>query len=415
MSLISDYLTRRAEQRAERRAQDARDRLCTELRTDLDWTWRQVCEHHGLCHRVDTPTGATAVIPRLLAVDPTPDGVVLVVQLLPGQVPDDFTAAADRIAAAFGVPLVRVTPRGTHWIRLALLHRDPLDGEVTIERPDIAPASVTERLILIARSEAGDPIQLTWTQAPHVCVQGATRSGKSVWCYSVLGQLVRLDDVLIAGSDPSGLLLGRPYEGTRHHEWQATGSGDVLAHLHLLRRLVAEMDDRIADLPPRADKWETFTPDRPLVVVVLEEFAGLLRLASTLPAPRGEAKLRDQLLGLYGRLVSEGHKAGFRLLVITQRADATIVGGFERGQLAMKLSFRVDDDEALPMLHGSAGRPLVGEHRYAPPGVALLDSPTHRLSRVRGPRLPGPDEQADYARYWDEIRTVAACRDDQAA
>ncbi|WP_158071650.1 hypothetical protein [Pseudonocardia sp. Ae717_Ps2] len=44
-----------------------------------------------------------------------------------------------------------------------------------------------------------------------------------MWCYSALAQLARLDDVLIAGSDLSGLLLGRPYVGTRHHEWQATG------------------------------------------------------------------------------------------------------------------------------------------------------------------------------------------------
>ncbi|WP_075334958.1 hypothetical protein [Pseudonocardia sp. Ae717_Ps2] len=63
-------------------------------------------------------------------------------------------------------------------------------------------------------------------EGPHVCIQGATRSGKSVWCYSALAQLARLDDVLIAGSDLSGLLLG-VLRGYRHHEWQATGSADV--------------------------------------------------------------------------------------------------------------------------------------------------------------------------------------------
>lgn len=407
MSLIRDYRTRRDQQRTA----DALDRLAFELRADLAWTWRQLCEHVRLCKTVDTPTGPTDVVPRLVHVDPTGDDLVLVVQLLPGQKPEDFTAYADRIAYTFGVPLVRIVERRPYWIRVQLLGRDPLDVQViTGTAAESNAGSVNDQRILIAQDEAGAPITQTWAAAPHSCVQGRTRSGKSVWCYSVLGQLARLDDVLIAGSDPSGLLLGRPYDGSRHREWQATGSHDVLAHLQLLRRLVEEMDARISDLPARADKIEHFTPERPLMPVVLEEFAGLLRLASTLPTPRGEAKVRDQLLGLYGRLVSEGHKAGFRLLVVTQRADATIVGGFERGQLATKISFAVDDDEALPMLHGSTSRPLVTEHRYALPGVALLDSPTHRLGRVRGPRLPGPDEDTDYARYWDEIAAATACR-----
>ncbi|WP_075334962.1 hypothetical protein [Pseudonocardia sp. Ae717_Ps2] len=52
-------------------------------------------------------------------------------------------------------------------------------------------------------------------------------------------------------------------------------------------------------------------------MVVLEEFAGLLRLASTAPVEKGQPKMREQLLALYGRLVSEGHKAGLRLMVVT--------------------------------------------------------------------------------------------------
>jgi hypothetical protein len=398
-----------------RRTEHARDRLALELRADLAWTWHRVCEHVGLCRTVSVAAGQTVVVPKLVTVDPTGPDLALMVQLLPGQTPQDFEGEAVRIAAAFGVLSICVSPRGPHWVRIELVTSDPLDVAVTAHPPVRSVWSVSEYRVAVAQDEHGAPIAQTWVEAPHTCVQGRTRSGKSVWTYSVLAQLAALDDVRIAGSDPSGLLLGRPYAGTRHHEWQATGSADVPAHLDLLRRLVADMDARIGDLPPRVDKLTAFTPDRPLVVVVLEEFAGLLRLASTLSAPRGEAKIRDQLLALYGRLVSEGHKAGFRLLVITQRADATVIGGFERGQLGMKISFAVDDDEALPMLHGSSARRLVDLHRTAPPGVALLDTPTIRLQRVRGPRLPGPDADSDYARYWDEISTGAACLRDLAA
>lgn len=401
---------RRAARRARRIARDL-DRLALDLREDYSHIWSQVCEHLGLCHSVQVAAGTTVTTPRLVGVDVNGEHLALIVRLLPGQLPADFSEHAEQIAPALGVPLVRITPRSLGWVRIDLLHTDPLDVPVTtpIHR---APRSVADHPVLIAQDENGAPIAETWTRAPNAVVQGATRSGKSVWCYSVLAQLAGFDDVLIAGSDPSGLLLGRPWEKSRHREWQATGSRDVLAHVALLRRLVDEMDDRIADLPPRVDKLEDFTPDRPLIVVVLEEFAGLLRLASTVPTPaKGEPaagiKVREQLLTLYGRLVSEGHKAGLRLLVITQRADATVVGGFERGQLGLKLSFRVDDREALPMLHGDEARPMGNTHRYAPPGVALLDTPSVPLRRVRGPRLPG-DEEADYARFWDEIAAVTA-------
>ncbi|OLM27581.1 hypothetical protein Ae717Ps2_7357c [Pseudonocardia sp. Ae717_Ps2] len=94
--------------------------------------------------------------------------------------------------------------------------------------------------------------------------------------------------------------------------------------------------------------------------------------------------------------------------MVTQRADATVVGGFERGQLGLRISFRLDDPEALVMLHGQSARDHLEEHQLAPPGVALVQAPARPLGRVRGPRLMGPSEDADYARYWDEIADGAA-------
>lgn len=394
-----------------RRTEREQERAGRELVDRLSGPWRCACEHVGLSRTVQVASGATVVVPVLARADVSGDDPALMVKLMPGQLPDDFRASevADRLAAALGCDRIRVHPRGPHWVRIELLSGDPLDGDVTTPLP-ARDRSVNDVEILVARDELGTPLAMPWSQAPNACVQGATRSGKSVWCYSVLAQLGRLDDAVIAGSDPSGLLLGRPWEGTRHREWQATGSSDVLAHRDLLVRLVEEMDRRIAALPDRADKLVEFTAGQPLIVVVLEEFAGLLRLASTTTAPKGEPKLRDQLLALYGRLVSEGHKAGLRLLVITQRADATVIGGFERGQLGLRISFRVDDAEALVMLHGQDARAELAQHRYSPAGVALVQAPAVELGRVRGPRLPGPSEDADYARFWDEIQQGAPAR-----
>jgi len=89
--------------------------------------------------------------------------------------------------------------------------------------------------------------------------------------------------VLVCGCDPTGLLW-RPFAGSRHAEWRVSGLADLATHQDLLTRLVDEMDARIADLPADRDTIET-TPERPLLVVVLEEYAAC-SARSTRPRPR---------------------------------------------------------------------------------------------------------------------------------
>jgi S-DNA-T family DNA segregation ATPase FtsK/SpoIIIE len=368
--------------------------------------WRRLCDHLGLSYTVHAAAGPTVITPRVVSVDVwSGSDPVLVVELLPGQLISDLAQHSERLLGELGARYLRISARGQRHVRIELLQADPLAESVTVPAVLERGGLVGERPVMIAQSDAGRPLWLSWDQAPHCVVQGATRSGKSVWCYSVLGQLASCRDVLITGSDPSGILLGRPYEGTRHRDWQVVGSANVLDHLSVLRRLVGEMDRRITSLPEREDKI-TPTVDMPLMVVVLEEFAGLLRLASVLPSAAREAKVVDQLRSLYSRLVTEGHKVGVRLLIVSQRADATIVGGFERGQLDLRISFRVTDPEALLMLHPEA-RDHYAAHRQAPAGVALLETLGQPLIRVRGPRL-AEHESSDYARYWDQIRAASA-------
>lgn len=87
-----------------------------------------------------------------------------------------------------------------------------------------------------------------------------------------------------------------------------------------------ERTRRLADLGIAA--YEEFSSDLPLRVFVLEEYAGLLRQATAhdeglKPAERTAGKIKQRV----GRLVSEGAKAGIRIILITQRMDATIVDG----------------------------------------------------------------------------------------
>lgn len=255
--------------------------------------------------------------------------------------------------------------------------------------------------MLIGRDELGDALGHAFADAAHVALQGQNGAGKSQFAYGLLAQLAGADDVRIAGSDITGLLLGRPWEGTVHRRWQATGTADLEEHATLLERLVGVMDDRLAALPDRTDKLAP-TPERPLFLVVVEEFPGLLRAAAGLLKPgRGERSVLDRIKAANLRLLSEGRKVAFRVVTLAQRAEAEAMGGgYARDQYALRLSFRVPGD-SLEMLHGAAVRDLAQQHATAPPGVAVLSVPGRELVRVRVPYL------GDYAEYCDRIARTA--------
>lgn len=409
MSLLTTWRERRAVRAADHRLAVER----AVLRESMLDTWRNLCENlDGLNYPVQVATGTTVRTPRLMSVTPELDDVYrLNIRMLEGQVPADFVQHSGRIAGTFDVPLCRVAPDARDRVlHVRLYRRDPLDIDVPVP-PAPRSSSVNDTPVILAVAEGGGLISTTWDKAGHLVLQGMTRSGKSVFAYSLLSQLAAMGDVVIAGSDPSGLLLGDVYNGSRHREWQAAGSGDVHAHLDVLARVVDEMDARIAGLPEDADKIDRFSPEQPLITVVLEEFAGLVRRAGLEKGKSGEPKLADQIRALYGRLISEGHKAGIRLVLITQRASAAIIGGDERGNFGFRISFRVEDPESLEMLHGSLGRVHAEEHRHALQGICLIEGGHWRLTRAKGARLASSDpDTPDFLRYFDRIGPDASAR-----
>jgi DNA segregation ATPase FtsK/SpoIIIE-like protein len=134
------------------------------------------------------------------------------------------------------------------------------------------------------------------------------------------------------------------------------------------------MDRRIAEMPPGHDSMP-ITPACPLLVVVGEEIPGLFRVLGV-----ANRDLEKRARALLARLVGEGRKAGIRVLLVAQRADANIIGGYERGQASHTISFRVDSMSALSMLHADADKAIAAEHSTAPPGVALLSASGDRYA-----------------------------------
>ena len=272
----------------------------------------------------------TVHVPRFVRFDEGPPPA-FTVRPIAGQMIADFQDHAAAIAECLDVARVRITRQRGGFLRIELLAVDPLETTVN-EGPALLTSS--DGPVLLGVDDIDTSYRISPFQLGHTVVQGQTRSGKSAFCYWLLAQMASAPDLLIAGSDPTGLLL--PFTGTIHQPWQVTGMADPDAHLKLLRDLVTEMDRRIAAIPPRSDQT---TPDNatPLIVCVLKEYAGLLRAVDDSATGRKSTRVAE-VQRLVARLLSEGHKAAIRLLIILQRADAAVLGGFERGQCSVRIS-----------------------------------------------------------------------------
>lgn len=346
--------------------------------------WIRVAYGAGLGEDSGGISGGSRVVPRVMSVDLT-GSPRLLIRMLPAQVVGDFRKVAARIAEGMGVPRVRITPRpGVHgFVRIELVTAaEPLAGLVGF--PGVL-RSVHEQL-LIGRTETGEDLAVSLVDSGHIAVQGATRLGKSSWCYATLAQLADCRDVEVVGSDASGLLL-KPW-ASRPGARVALGLADVERHAAVLDELVADMDQRLATLPAGADQI-TASEGEPLVLVVLEEFSGLIRAARS----SGVSKLHERIQRAVGRLVSEGHKVAFRALVVSQRLDADLFGGGSpRAQFGLRVSLGCDAD-ALKMVHGDVSPERAAAHATALPGIALVSGFGLPLLRVRGPYLAGKYRQ----------------------
>ncbi|MDN5748286.1 MAG: hypothetical protein L0H64_07235 [Pseudonocardia sp.] len=349
------------------------DRAADEREADaLWWAWRQACEGTGLGNQVDTATGATTVVPEVVEIVLGPP-TILMVKLMPGQLIGDVRREAGRLAPHLGAAALRVQLVGRIHVRVELLDADPLDGTLPLDLP------VAGDGVVLGRDEGGRDLVQDWADLAHAIVQGVTRSGKSVFTYGLLAQMAGDPRITVCGIDPTGLLF-RPFAGSRHATHQVSGVADPHAYLRLLHDLVAEMDERITGLPADRDTLEVSVA-QPLRLVVLEEYAGLLRTADQ------DKQLGKDVRAAIGRLLAEGAKAGFRVVIVVQRAEASIVGSYERAMCSLRISFRTDTTASLELLHPGAPKAVAEAHTTALPGIALMSAPGEDLTRFRAPFL----------------------------
>lgn len=241
-------------------------------------------------------------------------------------------------------------------------------------------------LIRLGRTPSGADVMLDPCDPSHWALSGVTRSGKSISVFNCLAQLKGLP-VVVAGIDPTGVLLGALGEGLGGSRLRALTLRDPERVLAVVDELVAIMDDRIDRLlAERCDKFEEFSAEFPLYIVVLEEYLGLLSALESLdkasgakPADRIETKVRAAIT----RLALEANKVGMRLWVVGQRMSAALVSTVLRSQLTTKISFAQDAD-GLRMLHESITPEQVEQASSFIAGQGFVETPALPLTMFRG-------------------------------
>lgn len=299
-----------------------------------------------------------------------------VIRLFLGQEISDVQAAAGRIAAVLGVWGVEVTPIAVTdpgWCRVRLIEQDPMGAE----NHGFQDGSCGG--LYLGTGADGQAVSLD--RLTHMIIAGQTGSGKSIFLYHLLSAL-RLGAAILSGVDPSGLLF-RPLPPD---PLRASGLANPSRIVETLAALCRELDRRCALIP---DDVDHVGPDVPLIVTVMEEYPGLLRALDASDPKRAKAAR------LYvSRLLAESRKCRMITILVAQRAEANIIGGAERAQAPTRITFGASSVEDVRLLHPESTQDLAETHIGAPPGIALLSRPCHRITRVRTPHV----RYSEYAR-----------------
>lgn len=330
--------------------------------------------------------------PEIVQATSDPLGLAVTFRVLPGWTAEDFERKKEAIGNLIGLPIRSITQRQMGFATMII---DTVGDVLAGTRSVVAQDSGLKARI--ARGEDGEDIYMDFEEATHTVIQGQTRSGKSVLMLSVLSQMAFSKNVQIWGCDPNNVLLG-PLTTTMSEEEAksrfALGT-DVENALAMLRRVVAIMDERNAQMMPRRiEKFTVFTEEEPLILLVLEEYASLMAQASN-----QDRKAHAEIKLLVGRLFAEGAKAGIRMVLILQRAEAAIMDGATRANAAQRISLGVDSGATVALLHDGIDKEIAERVHSFANGRFLIDQ--RRRLRI------GQADFLEYKDYWAAMDELA--------
>jgi S-DNA-T family DNA segregation ATPase FtsK/SpoIIIE len=273
----------------------------------------------------------------------------------------------------------RVTPDPTRADRaiLRVIEKDP-HAQPIAWKP---PASTTIKdPVDTGLDEEGTPVLINVLRR-NVLIAGMTGSGKSGIENICQGKFAQCPDVEPWGIDMKAGMELQPWAETIYR--LATTPAQAVA---LLAEGIAELDRRAAILTALGLRtWEP-TPDDPVIVILIDEYAEL------------PAEAQDHADSIARR----GRAPAVNLIIATQRPTQAAMGGNAvRSQMDVRICLRVRERRDTDLILG-AGSLAAGwdAHALTLPGTFLLSDPEHTIPRrARAYEMTDAQVRAHAARH----------------
>ncbi|MHC4915290.1 MAG: FtsK/SpoIIIE family DNA translocase [Planctomycetota bacterium] len=332
------------------------------------------------------------IITRLVSIDRGPAVTIYELELAPGIRVQRVMELADNLAMAMRAPNVRIIApipgRDTIGIEVPNTEREVVRLRPILESKEFRSRTKDMAIpFVIGRDAAGEVLVQDLTRMPHLLVAGATGSGKSVCLNSFIGTMLMTRSpaqVKLLLVDPKMVEMTQ-YKGIPHlitpvitdmkraagvFEWATKkmeeryemlstcacrdisrfnkmGSGE-----RLKRAEAADVDDR-----------ERFAEDMPYLVIIVDELADLMMLAS------------KEIERSITRLAQKSRGVGIHIILATQRPSVDVVTGLIKTNMPARIAFQVSskvDSRTIIDQNGAEKLMGMGDMLYLPPTTSAL-------------------------------------------
>lgn len=373
-------------------------------------SWRPLCVERGLS--TARRAGSTMVgdmivrgqdvrpiVPRLWIGRPTRDGLSVRVRLLPGQTPEQYSAATEAIMHTWRMATVRIASSERGYVVVTARRRDPLEGVVVREpgspfevMPADAPPGRPILVLHVGVTERATPWRINLRAVPHYLIVGRTQSGKSTLMHAVVGRLAPMAVAILAIDLKGGMEM-------RTYAPRLSGLATTRTEANdLLVKLLEVMQDRMAECARAGVRavWDLPVPPPPIVLLI-DEIAELYLIGE--PA---EKPLRDQSAVTLLRLAQLGAALDIHVVAGAQRFGSELGPGVTtlRAQFGGRVCMAVSDPESAVMTLGdkwpdavATAQMITSSHR----GFAVTGDDEGLWMRVRC-MLTTPEEASEAAR-----------------